>query len=74
MARAVYHYSKYHPPLQSSEELSVSQQILFLQIEFMHVEFKKNAGFQEAFECGMTKDEWQTYEEYLMRFYKILEQ
>lgn len=68
MSRAVYHYSKYHRTV--PEDMNAFQR---LQIEFMHVEFKRKQGFQEAFECEMTENEWLAYDEYLKRFYEILD-
>lgn len=69
MARAVYHFSKYHRTV--PEDMNAIQR---LQIKFMHVEFKRQQGFQEAFECEMNERELLVYGEYLKRFYEILEQ
>lgn len=35
-----------------------------LQTEFMHVVYKNQPGFREAFNCDLTKDELEQYEEY----------
>lgn len=39
-----------------------------LQNEYFHVFFKSNHGFQEAFNCNMTKFEAESFEEYQKKF------
>lgn len=68
MALALNHFNKYHKSV--PEDMNAFQR---LQIEFMHVEFKSRKEFQEAFECEMSEEETEMYQEYLRRFYEILE-
>lgn len=67
MARAVFHFTKYHRTV--AEETNPIQR---LQIEFMHVEFKSKIGFQDAFKCAMNDEEWKTFDEYKIKYFEVL--
>ncbi|KAG5666887.1 hypothetical protein PVAND_014894 [Polypedilum vanderplanki] len=68
MARAVFHFAKYHRTIKNE-----TNEIQRLQIEYMHVEFKSKKGFQEAFECEINENEKNLYEEYGKKYWEILE-
>jgi hypothetical protein len=68
VARAVFHFSKYHKTIKS--DLNALQR---LQTQYMHVEFKSKRGFQEAFNCSMSDEELIIYYDYYLEYLKLME-
>lgn len=59
-------YAKYHRTVPSH-----FNPINRLQHEYLHVYYKNNKGFQEAFSCNMTNEEWEKLNEYKMKLSEL---
>lgn len=69
LATARRMFGKYHPKAPVSLD-SINR----LQDKYLHVFLKSKKGFQEAFECAMTKDEEKIFHDYENNFNKLFTQ